>query len=118
MWHFGYDSYSGYTSKKFEVSWEDGQNSLFRIYAKDRNGVTKITREHQIHLPLNVCEVGTIIGGYFNFPYTYTLVSSPLILTADTSPKTQRLFILVCETGNKNIAQWDNICRLFNKSIC
>jgi hypothetical protein len=47
MWHFGNDSPSEYTGKKFEVAWEDGQNALFRIYTKDLNGVTKIRKERQ-----------------------------------------------------------------------
>jgi hypothetical protein len=47
MWHFGHDSPSGYTGEKFEVTWEDGQNALFRIYTKDPNGVAKIRRERQ-----------------------------------------------------------------------
>src|SRR6478736_1523917 len=47
MWHFGSDSPSGYTGEKFEVSWEDGQNALFRIYTKDLNGVTRIRKERQ-----------------------------------------------------------------------
>ncbi len=37
MWHFGYDSPNEYTGKEFEVTWEDGQNALFRIYTKDLN---------------------------------------------------------------------------------
>ena len=47
MWHFGYDSPSEYIGEKFEVAWEDGQNTLMRIYTKDLNGVTKIRRERQ-----------------------------------------------------------------------
>ena len=35
MWHFGYDSLNEYTGERFEVTWEDGQNALFRIYTKD-----------------------------------------------------------------------------------
>ena len=38
MWHFGYDSPAEYTGEKFEVCWEDGQNTLMRIYTKDLNG--------------------------------------------------------------------------------
>jgi hypothetical protein len=47
MWHFGTDSPSEYTGEKFEITWEDGQNTLMRIYTKNLNGVTKIRREHQ-----------------------------------------------------------------------
>jgi hypothetical protein len=35
MWHFGYDSLNEYTGKEFEVTWEDGENALMRIYTKD-----------------------------------------------------------------------------------
>ena len=37
MWHFGSDSPGEYTGEKFEVAWEDGENSLMRIYTKDLN---------------------------------------------------------------------------------
>ena len=47
MWHFGTDSLSEYTGEKFERTWEDGQNALFRIYTKDLNGVTRIRKERQ-----------------------------------------------------------------------
>ena len=47
MWHFGSDSPSEYTNEKFEITWEDGQNALMRIYTKDLNGRTKIRRERQ-----------------------------------------------------------------------
>jgi hypothetical protein len=47
MWHFGSDSLSEYTGEKFETTWEDGQNALFRIYTKDLNGVTRIRKECQ-----------------------------------------------------------------------
>jgi hypothetical protein len=47
MWHFGSDSPSEFAGDKFEVTWDDGQNALFRIYTKDLNGVTKIRKEHQ-----------------------------------------------------------------------
>jgi hypothetical protein len=35
MWHFGIDSLIEYTGKEFEVTWEDGENALMRIYTKD-----------------------------------------------------------------------------------
>jgi hypothetical protein len=47
MWHFGSDSPSEYTGEKFEATWEDGQNALFRIYTKDLNGETRIRKERQ-----------------------------------------------------------------------
>jgi hypothetical protein len=47
MWHFGTDSPGEYTGEKFETTWEDGQNALFRIYTKDLNGVTRIRKERQ-----------------------------------------------------------------------
>ena len=33
--HFGSDSHNKYTGEKFEVTWEDGENALVRIYTKD-----------------------------------------------------------------------------------
>ena len=48
MWHFGSDSLSEYTGEKFEVAWEIGENSLFRIYTKDlKIDGTRIRRERQ-----------------------------------------------------------------------
>jgi hypothetical protein len=47
MWHFGSDSPSEYTGEKFETTWENGQNALFRIYSKHLNGVTRIRRDRQ-----------------------------------------------------------------------
>ncbi|MGA9840927.1 MAG: hypothetical protein WBQ25_01285 [Nitrososphaeraceae archaeon] len=48
MWHFGYDSFYEYTDEKFEVTWDDGQNALFRIYTKDLKAEgTRIRRERQ-----------------------------------------------------------------------
>jgi hypothetical protein len=35
MWHFGFDSPNEYAGKEFEVTWEDGENALMRIYTKD-----------------------------------------------------------------------------------
>jgi hypothetical protein len=35
MWHFGKDSPIEYTSKEFEVTWEDGEDTLMRVYTKD-----------------------------------------------------------------------------------
>ena len=35
------------TDVKFEITWEDGQNALFWIYAKELNGVTRIRKERQ-----------------------------------------------------------------------
>jgi hypothetical protein len=34
MWHFGVDSRE-HAGKKFEMTWEDGESALMRIYTKD-----------------------------------------------------------------------------------
>jgi hypothetical protein len=48
MRHFGSDSPSEYTSEKFEVAWEDGENALMRIYTKDlKDEGIRIRRERQ-----------------------------------------------------------------------
>ena len=47
MWHFGSDSLNEYTGKKFEITWEDGENALMHIYTRDLNGGTRIRRERQ-----------------------------------------------------------------------
>ena len=49
MWHFGTDSLSEYAGEKFEMTWEDGEHALLRIYSKDMkedNGI-RIRRERQ-----------------------------------------------------------------------
>jgi hypothetical protein len=49
MWHFGTDSLSEYTGEKFEMTWEDGEHALLRIYSKDMkegNGI-RIRKERQ-----------------------------------------------------------------------
>jgi hypothetical protein len=49
MWHFGTDSLSEYAGEKFEMTWEDGEHALLRVYSKDMkdgNGI-KIRRERQ-----------------------------------------------------------------------
>ncbi len=35
MWHFGTASLNEYTGKNFEITWEDGEDALMRIYTKD-----------------------------------------------------------------------------------
>ncbi|MGA9841794.1 MAG: hypothetical protein WBQ25_05735 [Nitrososphaeraceae archaeon] len=35
FWHFGLDSLIKYAGKEFEVTWEDGESGLMRIYTKD-----------------------------------------------------------------------------------
>jgi hypothetical protein len=35
MWHFGTDALSEYAGEKFEMTWEDGEQALLRIYSKD-----------------------------------------------------------------------------------
>ena len=47
MWHFGTDSLSEYAGEKFEMTWEDVEHALLRIYSKDMkegNGI-KIRKE-------------------------------------------------------------------------
>ena len=46
MWHFGPDSLSEYTGEKFQMTWEDGEHALLRIYSKDMNGI-RIGKERQ-----------------------------------------------------------------------
>ena len=47
MWHFGTDSLSEYTGEKFEMTWEDGEHALLRIYSKDMKDGIKIRKERQ-----------------------------------------------------------------------
>ena len=48
MWHFGSDSLNEYTGEEFEITWEDGENALMRIYTKDlKTEGTRIRRERQ-----------------------------------------------------------------------
>jgi hypothetical protein len=47
MSHFGIDSSSEYAGKKFEMTWEDGENAMIRIYTKPMNGKTIIRKERQ-----------------------------------------------------------------------
>ena len=47
MWHFGEDSSNGYNGETFEITWEDGENALMRIYTKDMKGGTRIRKERQ-----------------------------------------------------------------------
>ena len=49
MWHFGTDSLNEYPGDKFEMTWEDGEHALLRIYSKDMkdgNGI-RIRKERQ-----------------------------------------------------------------------
>jgi hypothetical protein len=49
MWHFGTDSLNEYTGEKFEMTWENGEHALLRIYSKDMkegNGI-RIRKERQ-----------------------------------------------------------------------
>jgi hypothetical protein len=34
-WHFGTDSLDEYTGKNFEITWEDAESALMRVYTKD-----------------------------------------------------------------------------------
>ena len=47
MWHFGTDSLSEYTGEKFEMTWEDGEHALLRIYSKDMKDGIRIRKERQ-----------------------------------------------------------------------
>jgi hypothetical protein len=47
MWHFGTDSSREYAGKEFEMTWEDGENTMIRIYTKPMNGKTIIRKERQ-----------------------------------------------------------------------
>jgi hypothetical protein len=48
MWHFGADGLTEFTGKRFECTWEVGQNVLIRAYTKDfRSGRTHIRLERQ-----------------------------------------------------------------------
>lgn len=48
MWHFGMDALTEYTGEKFEVTWENGQNVLFRVYTKRmKDKRTRIRTEQQ-----------------------------------------------------------------------
>jgi hypothetical protein len=48
MWHFGIDALTEYTGEKFEVTWENGQNALFRVYSKRmKDKRTRIRTEQQ-----------------------------------------------------------------------
>jgi hypothetical protein len=56
MWHFGTDSLSEYAGEKFEMTWEDGEHALLRIYSKDMkdgNGI-RIRKERP---RISWCEV-------------------------------------------------------------
>ena len=51
MWHIGTDSLSEYAGERFEMTWENGENALLRIYTKDMNrgneNKIRIRKEHQ-----------------------------------------------------------------------
>ncbi|MGA9840926.1 MAG: hypothetical protein WBQ25_01280 [Nitrososphaeraceae archaeon] len=47
MWHFGTDSLSEYAGEKFEMTWEDGEHALLRIYSKDMKDGLRIRKERQ-----------------------------------------------------------------------
>jgi hypothetical protein len=47
MWHFGTDSLNEYTGEKFEMTWEDGEHALLRIYSKDMRDGFRIRKERQ-----------------------------------------------------------------------
>ena len=47
MWHFGTDSLRKYAGERFEMTWEDGEHSLLRIYSKDMKDGIRIRKERQ-----------------------------------------------------------------------
>ena len=47
MWHFGTDSLSEYAGERFEMTWEDGEHALLRIYTKDMKDRIRIRKERQ-----------------------------------------------------------------------
>jgi hypothetical protein len=47
MWHFGTDSLSEYAGDKFEMTWEDAEHALLRIYSKDMKDGIRIRKERQ-----------------------------------------------------------------------
>jgi hypothetical protein len=48
MWHFGMDALTEYSGEKFAVTWENGQNALFRVYTKRmKDKRTRIRTEQQ-----------------------------------------------------------------------
>jgi hypothetical protein len=62
MWHFGTDSLSEYAGEKFEMTWEDVEHALLRIYSKDvKDGII-------IHC--------IDISYYFKLDYAVYIVSS------------------------------------------
>jgi hypothetical protein len=51
MWHFGVDSLTEYTSDKFCVTWEAGENILIRAYTKDMKEKGKRIRLERQEVP-------------------------------------------------------------------
>jgi DNA-binding transcriptional ArsR family regulator len=47
MWHFGTDSLNEYAGEKFEMTWENGEHALLRIYSKDMRDGVRIRKERQ-----------------------------------------------------------------------
>ena len=45
MWHFGTDSVNEYAGDEFEMTWEDGQEGLIRVYTKSMNDRRIIRKE-------------------------------------------------------------------------
>ena len=48
MWHFGTDSLSEYAGEKFEMTWEDGEHALLRIYSKDMKDGIELELEKNV----------------------------------------------------------------------
>jgi hypothetical protein len=49
MWHFGTASLNEYTGKNFEITWEDGEDALMRIYTKDLKDGKGIRIRTELH---------------------------------------------------------------------
>jgi hypothetical protein len=48
MWHFGADTTTTYTRKKFYASWEEAQHALITVYIKDwKDGKSRVRIEKQ-----------------------------------------------------------------------
>ena len=84
FWHFGLDSLIKYAGKEFEVTWEDGESGLMRIYTKDlKDGKgIRIRTERQTE---NKCFTLIIItkGGMF-FAGPYVLLYYYILVLHDT----------------------------------
>jgi hypothetical protein len=51
MWHFGVDTRDVYTSKEFEISFQEGISGLLRIYTKHKSDGKTIVRTERQEYP-------------------------------------------------------------------